>query len=185
VLERLLDIPDLPQVVRQLDPQILHRLVRVVGLEDCGEIVVRSRRRAVDARVRCRLVAERSSRSSRDVRCDRFGVWLEVLVEFGVSNAALKVAGLDVDFVTASHSRARGGGRSGAEVAAEVFRRLSPTAGRGGVRATLDDRTSSGRRRHMRDRWITPSSQNAVSRGMRLSPCSARSATSIRISFTS
>ena len=39
LLERLLDTPNLPQVVRSLDPEILHRLVRVVGLEDCGELV--------------------------------------------------------------------------------------------------------------------------------------------------
>jgi len=124
VLERLLDIPDLPQVVRQLDPQILHRLVRVVGLEDCGEIVSL----ATPAQL-MRVFDVDLWRSGRPGHpetfdADRFGVWLEVLVEFGVSNAALKVAGLDVDFVTAAILEHVVVVDQAAEVAAEVFRRV-------------------------------------------------------------
>src|SRR5262245_3925493 len=92
LLERLLDTPHLPQVVRNLDPQILHRLVRVVGLEDCGEIVSL----ATPAQLMRVFDVDlwRSDRQGTADRfdADRFGVWLQVLVDAGVSNAALKVA---------------------------------------------------------------------------------------------
>jgi hypothetical protein len=124
LLERLLDIPNLPEVVRKLDPQILHRLVRVVGLEDCGEIVSL----ATPAQLMRVFDADlwRSDRrgQTESFDADRFGVWLEVLVESGVSNAALKVAGLDIDFVTAAILEHVLVVDESAEVAAAVFRQL-------------------------------------------------------------
>ena len=124
LLERLLDIPNLPQVVRELDPQILHRLVRVVGLEDCGEIVSL----ATPAQLMRVFDADlwRSDRPGQTERfdADRFGVWLEVLVESGLSNAAVKVAGLDIDFVCAAILEHAVVIDESAEVAAAVFRQL-------------------------------------------------------------
>ncbi len=55
---------------------------------------------------------------------DRFGLWLEVLVESGASNAALKVAGLDVDFVTAAMAEHLVVIDQSAEVAAALFRQI-------------------------------------------------------------
>src|SRR5262245_56037966 len=124
LLERLLDTPNLPQVVRQLDPQILHQLVRVVGLEDCGEIVSLATpgqlTRVFDVDL------WRSDRPGHTERfdADRFGVWLEVLVEAGVSNAALKVAGLDVDFVASAILEHVEVVDQAAETAAAVFRQI-------------------------------------------------------------
>ena len=124
LLERLLDTPNLPQVVRQLDPQILHQLVRVVGLEDCGEIVSLATpgqlTRVFDVDL------WRSDRPGHTERfdADRFGVWLEVLVEAGVSNAALKVAGLDVDFVASAILEHVAVVDQAAETAAAVFRQI-------------------------------------------------------------
>src|SRR5262249_56270911 len=39
LLERILDTPNLPQVVPRLQPEILHRIIQGCGLEDCGELV--------------------------------------------------------------------------------------------------------------------------------------------------
>ena len=39
VLDRILDIPSLEQVVPRLQPDLLHRVIQVCGLEDCGELV--------------------------------------------------------------------------------------------------------------------------------------------------
>lgn len=124
LLERLLDTPNLPHVVRRLDPQVLHRLVEVVGLEDCGEIVSLATPAQL-ARV-FDVDLWRSDRPGRTERfdADRFGVWLEVLVESGISNAALKVAGLDIDFVTAALLEHVVVVDQAAEVAAAVFRRF-------------------------------------------------------------
>ena len=124
LLERLLDTPNLPQVVRNLDPQVLHRLVRAVGLEDCGEIVSL----ATPAQLTRVFDVDlwRSDRPGHSERfdADRFGVWLEVLVESGVSNAALKVAGLDLDFVTAAILEHVVVVDETAEIAAAVFRQF-------------------------------------------------------------
>lgn len=124
LLERLLDTPNLPQVVRSLDPEILHRLVRVVGLEDCGELVSL----ATPAQLMRVFDADlwRSGRpgSTDGFDADRFGLWLEVLVESGASNAALKLAGLDVDFVTAAMVDLVGVIDQKAEVAAAHFRQI-------------------------------------------------------------
>lgn len=102
LLERLLDTPNLPQVIRDLDPQILHRLVRVVGLEDCGEIVSLATPGQLMRVFDVDLWSSDRPGNAEGFDADRFGLWLEVLVESGASNAALKVAGLDVDFVTAA-----------------------------------------------------------------------------------
>jgi Family of unknown function (DUF6178) len=124
LLERLLDTPNLPQVVRELDPQILHRLVRVVGLEDCGEIVSL----ATPAQLTRVFDVDlwRSDRPGHAERFDaaRFGIWLEVLVESGLANAALKVAGLDVDFVTSAILAHVMVIDQAAETAAAVFRQI-------------------------------------------------------------
>jgi hypothetical protein len=124
LLERLLDTPNLPQVIRKLDPEILHRLVRVVGLEDCGEIVSL----ATPAQLMRVFDIDlwRSGRSGGEeiFDPDRFGLWLEVLVESGASNAALKVAGLDIDFVTSAILQHVVVVDQAAETAAAVFRQL-------------------------------------------------------------
>lgn len=125
LLERLLDTPNLPQVVRTLDPEILHRLVRVVGLEDCGELVSL----ATPAQLMRVFDADlwRTDRPGDVDRfdADRFGLWLEVLVESGASNAALKVAGLDVDFVTTAIAEHVVVIDQAAEVAAALFRQIA------------------------------------------------------------
>lgn len=105
LLARLLETPNLPQVVKSLDPEILYQLVRTCGLEDSGEIVSLA---TADQLMR---VFDRdlwgSARAGMEDQfdADRFGLWLEVLVEAGVAIAAQRLVEMDFDFVAAAMSR--------------------------------------------------------------------------------
>ena len=104
-LARLLDTPFLVRVVPHLPPETLHRLIRSRGLGACGELVAS----ATPAQLTSLLDLDlwRHSRPGRDEQfdVDRFGEWLEVLVDAGHSVAARTVAALDKDLVIAGLSR--------------------------------------------------------------------------------
>jgi hypothetical protein len=101
VLARILDTPHLERVVPRLQPELLHRVIQSCGLEDCGELVVLATPKQL-ARV-FDLDLWRSGQPGMDEQFDagRFGVWLEVLAEFGASVAAQKLAKIDADLVIA------------------------------------------------------------------------------------
>ena len=101
LLDRILNTPRLEHVIPQLQPGLLHRLIQTCGLEDCGELV---------ALVTPEQLAHifdldlwRAPQPSLDEQfdADRFGVWIEVLLEAGAAVAAQKLAGMDVDLVVA------------------------------------------------------------------------------------
>ena len=102
LLARLLDTPHLAQVVPRLQPEVLHRVIQTCGLEDCSELVALATSdqlsRVFD------LDLWRSARPGLEEQLDanRFGVWLEVLMESSPEAAAEKVVGLDVDLVIAA-----------------------------------------------------------------------------------
>jgi hypothetical protein len=104
-LARLLDTPLLARVVPHLPPETLHQLIRHRGLDACGELVTA----ATPAQLTSLLDLDlwRHARPGRDERfdVDRFGEWLEVLVDTGGSVAARTIAGLDRDLVVAGLSR--------------------------------------------------------------------------------
>jgi hypothetical protein len=101
LLDRILNTPSLEQVVPRLRPDLLHRVIQTCGLEDCGEIVALATPEQL-ARI-FDLDLWRAARAGRDEQfdADRFGVWLEVLVETGAAAAAQKLVGMDVDLVIA------------------------------------------------------------------------------------
>jgi len=108
VLNRILSTPYLEHVVPRLQPELLHRVIQSCGLEDCGELVVLATPEQL-ARI-FDLDLWRSAQPGMDEQFDaeRFGVWLEVMAEFGASTAAQKLAEMDVDLVTvglAQHAR--------------------------------------------------------------------------------
>jgi hypothetical protein len=102
MLERILDTPHLAHVVPRLPPELLHRVIRSVGLEDCSDLV------ALATPGQLQHVFEldlwRAPRPGLDEQLDpdRFGVWLDVLLESGATLAAQKIAGTDVDLVIAA-----------------------------------------------------------------------------------
>lgn len=104
-LARLLDTPLLARVVPHLPPETLHQLIRYRGLDACGELVTS----ATPAQLTSLLDLDlwRPARPGRDGQfdVDRFGEWLEVLVDTGNSMAARTVAALDTNVVVAGLSR--------------------------------------------------------------------------------
>jgi hypothetical protein len=104
-LARLLDGLFLARVVPHLPPETLHQLIRYRGLDACGELVTS----ATPAQLTLVLDLDlwRHARPGRDEQfdADRFGEWIEVLVESGDSVAARTVAGLDKTLVVAGLSR--------------------------------------------------------------------------------
>jgi hypothetical protein len=104
-LARLLDTPFLARVVPHLPPETLHQLIRHRGLDACGELVTS----ATPAQLTSLLDLDlwRREGPGRDDRfdADRFGEWLEVLVDAGHSVAARTVAALDKDLVIVGLSR--------------------------------------------------------------------------------
>ncbi len=104
-LARLLDTPFLARVVPHLPPETLHQLIRSRGLDACSELVTS----ATPAQLTSLLDLDlwRHARPGRDEQfdADRFGEWLEVLVDAGPSVAARTVAALDKDLVIVGLSR--------------------------------------------------------------------------------
>src|SRR3982750_3460914 len=98
-LARLLDTPFLARVIPHLAPETLHQLIHYRGLEACGELVTS----ATPAQLTSLLDLDlwRHAQPGRDEQfdVDRFGEWLEVLVEAGESVAARTVAALDQHLV--------------------------------------------------------------------------------------
>jgi len=101
LLNRILNTPRLEQVVPRLKPGLLHRVIQTCGLEDCGELVALATPEQL-AHI-FDLDLWRAARPSLDEQfdADRFGVWIEVLVEAGAAVAAQKLAGMDVGLVVA------------------------------------------------------------------------------------
>src|SRR5258706_15718738 len=90
-LARLLDTPFLARVVPHLAPETLHQLIRYRGLDACGELVTS----ATPAQLTSLLDLDLWRRaqpgrpgSNVEFDVDRFGEWLEVLVDTGDSGAA-------------------------------------------------------------------------------------------------
>jgi hypothetical protein len=105
VLARILESPHLAIVVPRLHPGVLHRVIDRFGLEDCAELVALATPKQL-ARV-FDLDLWRAAQPGLDERFDaeRFGLWLEVLVESGVDVAAEKLAGMDVDLLIAGFAQ--------------------------------------------------------------------------------
>ncbi|HEY6400050.1 MAG TPA: DUF6178 family protein [Blastocatellia bacterium] len=101
LLDRILNTPNLEHVVPQLPPDLLHRVIRACGLEDCGEIVALATPEQLERVFDLDLWRAAKAGLDEQFDADRFGVWLEVLVEAGAAAAARKLAGMDVDLVVA------------------------------------------------------------------------------------
>jgi len=102
LLGRILDIPQLARVVPRLQPEVLHRVIQTCGLEDCAELVALA---TPDQLLRVfDLDLWHGDRPGLDdqLDADRFGVWLEVLMESSAEAAAQKLARMDVDLVIAA-----------------------------------------------------------------------------------
>jgi hypothetical protein len=104
LLARLLETPNLPEAVQSLEPRILHQLIRTVGLEDCGQLLAHATTEQL-TRIFDEDVWKGDEVGGEDhLDAERFGLWLNVLVEAGEPAAAQRIVELDFDFVTAALS---------------------------------------------------------------------------------
>lgn len=102
LLDRILGTPELARAVPQLQPELLHRLIQHCGLEDSGELLALATpaqlTRVFD------LDLWRAAAPGLDERFDaeRFGRWLEVMVDAGVSGAAATLASMDEELLASA-----------------------------------------------------------------------------------
>jgi hypothetical protein len=101
VLDRILSTPHLEHVVPRLQPELLHRVIQSCGLEDCGELVALATPQQLKHIFDLDLWRPTQQGKDEQFDADRFGVWLEVLAEYGASTAAQKVAEMDAELVIA------------------------------------------------------------------------------------
>jgi hypothetical protein len=99
LLRRLLETPGIEAAIRTMDGRDLGRIIESVGLEDAGEIVAFATAEQLE-----RVFDEdlwRVEAPGRDeiLDAERFGLWLEVLLEHGEDFAAGRVAALSEELV--------------------------------------------------------------------------------------
>jgi hypothetical protein len=99
LLARILDTPHVAHVVPRLQPELLHRVIQRCGLEDCGELVALATPAQLASLFDLDLWRSRRPGLEEHFDPDRFGVWLEVLLESGSAFAATKMAEMDVNLV--------------------------------------------------------------------------------------
>jgi hypothetical protein len=106
-LARLLDTPFLARIVPHLPAETLHQLVRSRGLDACSELVTSATPAQLTSLLDLDLWRHAPGRPGSDDQfdVDRFGEWVEVLVDTGESVAARTVAALDENLVVAGLSR--------------------------------------------------------------------------------
>jgi hypothetical protein len=104
-LARLLDAPQLARVVPHLAPELLQRVIRQSGLDACAELVALATPEQVTAILDLDLWRHAQPGRDEQFDVDRFGEWVEALVDAGDALAARTVAGLHEPLVIAGLSR--------------------------------------------------------------------------------
>ena len=104
-LARLLDTSFLARVVPHLAPETLSQLIQHRGLEACGDLVASATPAQLTALLDLDLWHHAQPGRDEQFDVDRFGEWLEVLVDTGDSVAARTVAALDTQLVIVGLSR--------------------------------------------------------------------------------
>jgi hypothetical protein len=101
MLDRITSTPQLARAVPQLQPELLHRLIRHCGLEDCGELVSLATPDQVARLFDLDLWRPPAASHDDQFDADRFGVWLEVMLDAEAANVAATLAAVDVDLLAA------------------------------------------------------------------------------------
>ena len=100
LLDRILDTPHLAQVVPRLPPEVLHRVIQSCGLEACGDLMALATPGQVAQVFDLDLWSPAQAGLDEQFDADRFGFWLEVMMESGAASAARTIAGVDVGLAT-------------------------------------------------------------------------------------
>ena len=105
LLVRLLSTPNLPAIVPQLQPEVLHRVIQTCGLEDCAELVALATPAQLGRVLDADVWRVRAAGADESFDADRFALWIEVLMQAGTAVAAEKLAGLDLDLAVEGFAR--------------------------------------------------------------------------------
>jgi hypothetical protein len=101
LLDRLIEVPLIAEVVPRLPPETLHGLIDRCGLEACGALMALATPAQVAHVLDLDLWRRSEAGLDEQFDADRFGVWLEVLVDQGADVAARLIERLDIDLVAA------------------------------------------------------------------------------------
>src|SRR5262252_3524337 len=101
LLDRLLHTPDLARVVPHLQPAVLHRVIQTCGLEDSAEVIALATPAQISRILDVDVWRAPIPGMDEGFDADRFGTWLEVLMQAGGAAAAKTLLGLDLDLVVA------------------------------------------------------------------------------------
>jgi Family of unknown function (DUF6178) len=104
LLDRLLKTPDLAKAVPHLQPEVLHRIIQICGLEDAAEFVALATPDQLARVLDIDIWRVRTAGVDEEFDADRFALWLDVLMQSGAVVAVEKLMGLDVDVVVAGFS---------------------------------------------------------------------------------
>ena len=104
-LARLMDTPFLARVVPHLAPETLHQLLQYRGLDACVELLTSATPAQLTSLFDLDLWRHTQPGRDEEFDVERFGQWLEVLVDAGDSVAARTVAALDKHMVIVGLSR--------------------------------------------------------------------------------
>ncbi len=104
-LMRVLDMPQLASVVPHLPPEVLQEVIRHVGLERCVDLVEAATSEQLTAVLDLDLWGASEGGSDELFDAERFGEWVESLVDRDAKSAARVVARLGRSVVVAGLSR--------------------------------------------------------------------------------
>ena len=99
LLARIVDTPGLAHAVPHLQPELLHRIIQHLGLEECGELIALATPTQLRTIVDLDLWKSRRPGLEETLNVDRFGVWLEILADAGAPFAAERVTAMDATLV--------------------------------------------------------------------------------------
>jgi hypothetical protein len=104
-LQRLLEGPELARVATRLAPEILHRLIRHAGLEQCVDLVEALSRKQLTAVLDLDLWRAPLPGADEALDADRFAEWVEALIGRDAATAARVIARCDRSLVVTALSR--------------------------------------------------------------------------------
>lgn len=104
-LQQFLQTAELSAVVPQLTPRALQRLVTVVGLDAAGDVLLHATSTQMRAVMDADLWSRTSAANAVSFSAERFGHWLQVLVESDVVAAARQLRALDRGLFTGAMAR--------------------------------------------------------------------------------
>jgi hypothetical protein len=100
LLNHILDMPELPAIVQNLDAGVLTKLIRHIGLEDSSQIISLATTDQLEGVLDEDLWHCETPGRDETFDAERFSLWLEIMMENGSAFAARKVTELDEDLVT-------------------------------------------------------------------------------------